>query len=240
VTDPQGATDTASAEIVVDAEGAGENSAPTADAKATPRKGLVGDTFTFDGSGSTDAESPNGLTYSWNFGNGGPTEDATGKRVRKSFGKAGVFDVTLTVTDPAGGVDAETVRVKVARKVACGNGRITRHGSWRAAELGSSARGGKFCDNLGKGRGKDKLTLTFTGPRLKVAFGKARAGGKARIVVDGITLGTIGFRGTSKRPAFGHSAAFGGLGDGEHTAKLVMLDGAGYVDDFVIWGRLLR
>ncbi|MGZ5416909.1 MAG: PKD domain-containing protein [Nocardioides sp.] len=240
VTDPQGATDTATAGIVVDEEGSGENTAPTANAKATPRKGLVGDTFTFDGSGSTDAESPNGLTYSWNFDNGGPTQDATGKRVSKSFGKAGVFDVTLTVTDPSGGVDAETVRVKVARKVACGNGRITRHGSWRAAELGSSARGGKYCDNLGKGKGKDKLTLTFTGPRLKVAFGKAKTGGKAKIVVDGVTVGTVSFRGPSKRPVFGDSAAFGGLGDGEHTAKLVMLKGAGYVDDLVIWGRLLR
>ena len=130
--------------------------------------------------------------------------------------------------------------MKVARKVACGNARISRHGSWRAAELGNSARGGKYCDNLGKGGGKDKLTLTFTGPRLKVAFGKAKAGGKAKVVVDGVTVGTVSFKGSSKRPRFGHSAAFGGLGDGEHTARLVMLRGAGYVDDFVIWGRLLR
>ncbi len=48
------------------------------------------------------------------------------------------------------------------------------------------------------------------------------------------------FHGTSRKPAFGYSATFGGLGGGEHTARLVMLDDAGYVDDFVIWGRLLR
>jgi hypothetical protein len=143
------------------------------------------------------------------------------------------------VTDPDGGVDADTVRVKVARKVACGNGRVTRHGSWRAAELGA-ARAGKYCDNLGKGNGKDTLTLSFTGPRLKLTYAKARAGGAAKVVVDGVKVGTVHFHGNARKPTFGYSKAFGGLGDGKHTAQLVMLHGAGYVDDFVIWGRLLR
>ena len=240
VTDPQGATDTATVDVVVAEQGSGGNTAPTADATASPRKGLVGDTFTFDGSGSTDAEDPDDLTYSWSFGNGGNTQDAEGASVRKSFGKAGVYDVTLTVTDPDGGVDADTVRVKVARKVACGNGRVDRAGSWRAAELHQDARGGKYCDNLGKGRGKDRLKIAFTGPRLELTYARARAGGSAKIVVDGVRVGTVKFHGRSTRPTFGYSTAFGGLGDGEHTARLVMLDGAGYVDDFVIWGRLLR
>jgi PKD repeat protein len=49
----------------------------------------------FDGRGSTD-ESPNSLTYSWNFGTQGT---ATGPLPTKTFTAPGTFPVTLTVTD---------------------------------------------------------------------------------------------------------------------------------------------
>jgi glucose/arabinose dehydrogenase len=55
--------------------------------------------FTFDGTSSTD---PDGdpLTYAWNFGDGSPS--VGGATPTKTFAAPGLFDVTLTVTDPAG------------------------------------------------------------------------------------------------------------------------------------------
>ncbi len=90
------------------------------------------------------------------------------------------------------------------RRKACGNDRIHRHGSWRTGALSEGARGGKYCDNLGTGAGKDRLRLAFTGPRLKLTYGKARAGGAAKIVIDGERVGTISFGGTSRKPSFGN------------------------------------
>ena len=241
VTDPQGASDTATVDVVVTGTdaGPGANTAPSAEATASPRRVQVGDTVQLVGSGSTDAEDPGALRYAWNFDDGGSPQDATGEKVRTSFSEAGVYDVTLTVTDPDGASSSDSVRVRVARKVACDHDRVEQGGSWRTSRSGA-ARGDRYCDNLGRGSGQDTLALSFTGPRLALRYARARAGGVAKVVVDGVTVGKVHFDSDSKRPEFGPYRSFGGLGDGRHTARLVMLRGTGYVDDFVIWGRLLR
>lgn len=241
VTDPQGASDTATVDVVVTGTdaGPGANTAPVAEATASPRRVQAGDTVLLSGSGSTDAEDPGALRYAWDFDDGGSPRDAAGERVRTSFSEAGVYDVTLTVTDPGGVSSSDSVRVRVARKVACDHDRVEQGGSWRTARS-DGARGGRYCDNLGRGSGKDTLALSFTGPRLALRYARARAGGVAKVVVDGVTVGKVHFDSDSRRPEFGPYRSFGGLGDGRHTARLVMLRGTGYVDDFVIWGRLLR
>jgi len=55
------------------------------------------------------------LSYSWDFGNGGSREDATGQVVRTTFKRAGQQLVTLTVTDRAGNSDTRTHRIRVRR-----------------------------------------------------------------------------------------------------------------------------
>ena len=80
--------------------GAGGEHRADAAATATPTTAPAGSQVTLDASGSTDAETPNDLDYSWDFGNGGTTKDATGPVVEHVYGNAGTYDATVTVSDP--------------------------------------------------------------------------------------------------------------------------------------------
>ncbi len=93
------------------------NSAPTAAATAGPNPATAGQRVTFDATGSDDAQTPGDLDYSWDFGNGGTTKDATGARPTHTYNKAGSYPATVTVTDPEGLSDTAAVTVTVrARK----------------------------------------------------------------------------------------------------------------------------
>ena len=78
------------------------NTAPTATASATPSTVKVGQVVALSAQGSSDAETPDNLTYSWNFGNGGSLKDAVGKTAQATYAAAGTFHPTVTVSDPAG------------------------------------------------------------------------------------------------------------------------------------------
>jgi PKD repeat protein len=109
VTDPDGATDTATVDVVVELP----NTAPTAQAAATPSLVETGQTVTFSAAGSTDAEDPGSLVYRWDLGNGGSTNDATGQQVTHAYPDAGQYVATVTVTDPDGATDTDSVDVLV-------------------------------------------------------------------------------------------------------------------------------
>lgn len=74
------------------------NQAPTARMIITPSSAYIGETVTFDASGSTD---PDGsiASYSWAFGDG-----HTGNRTiaQHAYSAAGTYNVVLTVTDDSG------------------------------------------------------------------------------------------------------------------------------------------
>ena len=89
------------------------NTAPTAQATADPGQGLTGQEITFSATGSTDAETPTGLSYSWDFGDGGSTADATGAVVHHAYPEPGRYTATVTVTDAGGATDTDTVAVDV-------------------------------------------------------------------------------------------------------------------------------
>ena len=92
------------------------NTAPDARATATPATGETGTRVTLDASGSTDAETPGALTYSWDFDNGGRTKDAEGAVVSHVFGNAGTYDATVTVSDASGLTDTATVRITITER----------------------------------------------------------------------------------------------------------------------------
>ena len=86
-------------------------------------------TASFDGSTSSDPEG-GALTYAWDFGDG---LSGSGVSPQHTYTAAGVYPVTLTVTDPALGTDTEVGSVTVtvvarARPVRAGRGQRARHG----------------------------------------------------------------------------------------------------------------
>jgi PKD repeat protein len=75
----------------------------------------VGQPVTLSAEGSTDAETPGNLTYSWDFGDGGTIKDATGKTVNHAYTKAGTYAAKVTVSDPEGLNDTATATVTVTQ-----------------------------------------------------------------------------------------------------------------------------
>ena len=62
-----------------------------------------------DAAGSTDAEGP--VSYQWSFADGGA---ATGVTASHTYGSAGTYRITLTVTDAAGATNVTTQTITVA------------------------------------------------------------------------------------------------------------------------------
>ena len=107
VTDPSGLWHTKTANLTV------TNTAPTASAAATPTQPYQQAPVSFSAAGSSDVESPSELlTYEWDF-DGDDTTDATGVTVEHVFTSVGPESVTLTLTDPHGGVGTDTVDLLV-------------------------------------------------------------------------------------------------------------------------------
>jgi sugar lactone lactonase YvrE len=71
-----------------------------------PSNGTTGNALTFSGSGST-ASSPAAITtYSWNFGDSATTTTTTSNSLAHIYTTAGLYTVTLTVTDSDGAVSS--------------------------------------------------------------------------------------------------------------------------------------
>ncbi|MXG91368.1 PKD domain-containing protein [Nocardioides flavescens] len=102
------------------AGGGQADTAPTAVASADPTSTTVGTTVRFSGAGSTDAESPGNLTYSWDLGDG--SAKLTGRDVTHAYQRAGTYRATLTVSDPSGRTGTASVTVQVAATTGAGSG----------------------------------------------------------------------------------------------------------------------
>jgi PKD repeat protein len=74
-----------------------------------PASATVGRPVTFDASGSVPGGSPI-TAYRWSFGDG---TSGAGQSVTHTYGRAGTFDVVLTVTDAAGAADSASQRLPV-------------------------------------------------------------------------------------------------------------------------------
>lgn len=104
VTDKDGAQVADTATVQVNAV----NQTPTA-VISGPTSGKTGKTLDFSGSNSRD---PDGSisAYAWNFGDGAT---ANGVSVSHSYGQAGTYEVTLTVTDNGGASSSSTITVQI-------------------------------------------------------------------------------------------------------------------------------
>ncbi len=127
VTDNDGIMDSATVTVVI---GTG-NISPTADASG-PYSAIANTSVSFDGSGSTD---PDGsiVAYDWDFGD---NTTGTGVRPTHTYTQAGTYNVTLTVYDDSGAMDADVTTVQVTvdnpqqDTTSAGSATITKRGDW--------------------------------------------------------------------------------------------------------------
>ena len=130
VTDDDGATNTTTRQVTVNA--APTNSPPTA-SFTTQASGLA---VSVNGSGSGDSDGS--ITgYAWNFGDGAT---ATGATASRTYAAAGTYTITLTVTDDDGATGTTTRQVTVGNAVLLAGDsfeRTTTNG-WGAANAGGT------------------------------------------------------------------------------------------------------
>ena len=107
VTDNRGATGTATREIVV--TGA-PNVAPNAVIRTVSVAGTIPLTVNLSGGNSND---PDGsiASYAWDLGNG---QTGTGAAIQAVYTEAGIYTVTLTVTDDRGATGTQTLDIEVS------------------------------------------------------------------------------------------------------------------------------
>jgi len=110
VTDDGGLSDSATQNVQVDEP---VTNLPPIAIISGPTSGLVEETLSFSGSGSSDSDGRI-VSYVWDFGDGSTGGEVN---VTHSYSAAGSYQVTLTVTDDGGLSDSSTQTVQVAEPV---------------------------------------------------------------------------------------------------------------------------
>jgi glucose/arabinose dehydrogenase/PKD repeat protein len=87
------------------------NDPPTAVATATPESGSVPLSVQFNGAGSTDPDPGDSLTYAWDLDDDGQLDDSAAQNPTFNYTSAGIYTVTLRVTDTSGAFDEDTVTI---------------------------------------------------------------------------------------------------------------------------------
>ncbi|MFJ7213364.1 PQQ-dependent sugar dehydrogenase [Amycolatopsis sp. NPDC098790] len=91
----------------------GTNRPPVAAATATPSSGAAPLAVQFDGTGSTDPDAGDVLSYAWDLDGDGAYDDSAAARPTWTYTTAAAVDAGLRVTDSHGATAATTVRVTV-------------------------------------------------------------------------------------------------------------------------------
>lgn len=92
------------------------NRAPTAAISATPTSGAAPLTVSFNGSGSSDPDAGDTLTYIWNFGDGSAARETSTPTTSYTYQTAGTYTAQLTVRDNRGATSAP-----VTQRIDAGN-----------------------------------------------------------------------------------------------------------------------
>jgi glucose/arabinose dehydrogenase/PKD repeat protein len=92
---------------------AAANRAPTAVATATPTSGNAPLTVQFDGTGSSDPDPGDTLSYAWDLDGNGAFNDSTAARPTWTYQTSGVYTPRLRVTDNHGASGTSSVTITV-------------------------------------------------------------------------------------------------------------------------------
>ena len=91
----------------------GNDRPPTAAINASATSGLAPLTISFDGTGSSDPDAGDTLTYAWDLKGDGTYADATTPKTSYTYTQAGTFTAGLRVTDNHGASSVVTVSILV-------------------------------------------------------------------------------------------------------------------------------
>jgi glucose/arabinose dehydrogenase len=91
----------------------GANHPPTAVISASPTSGAAPLTVNFDGSGSSDLDPGDSLSFVWDLDGDGQFDDSTAVAPTRTYTASGTFTARLRVTDPAGASDTKSVTITV-------------------------------------------------------------------------------------------------------------------------------
>jgi PKD repeat protein/glucose/arabinose dehydrogenase len=91
----------------------GANEPPTADAQAEPTTGSAPLTVAFDGTGSTDPDPGDTLSYAWDLDGDGAYDDSTASQPTHTYTTQGIYNASLRVTDSQGASDTDSVTITV-------------------------------------------------------------------------------------------------------------------------------
>ncbi|HET6918785.1 MAG TPA: PQQ-dependent sugar dehydrogenase, partial [Jiangellaceae bacterium] len=89
------------------------NQPPTAVAGATPTTGSAPLTVAFDGTGSSDPDPGDTLSYAWDLDGDGAYDDSTASQPTYTYTTQGSFNASLRVTDGHGASDTDSVTITV-------------------------------------------------------------------------------------------------------------------------------
>ncbi len=116
VTDDEGATSTATTNIVVsEPDECADNNTPNASFTYSLSSTEVPATINVDASSSSDPDY-DALTYSWSFGNG---NSATGVTAQNTYTSAGDYNITLTVVDVCGSTSTQNLTITLTAPDEC-------------------------------------------------------------------------------------------------------------------------
>ena len=188
VTDDDGATATTQQTITV-SEAAPENQAPSASFSASPSDPAVGDSVSFDASGSSDADGSI-ASYEWDFGDGSTD---SGESVTHTFSSPGDYDVELTVTDDDGATDTTTQTVSVAETAAPANFQISAIDVESPVTQGDAATVSATVENTGDDDGTQTVAVAVDGATVD-SQGVTLAGGASddvtfEVATDSLSVG---------------------------------------------------
>jgi PKD repeat protein len=89
------------------------NQPPTAVAVATPTTGSAPLTVAFNGTGSTDPDAGDTLSYAWDLDGDGAYDDSTASQPTHTYTTPGSYNASLRVTDSHGASDTDSVTITV-------------------------------------------------------------------------------------------------------------------------------
>ena len=230
VVDGDGNADTASAPISIEAADVANDSAPVANFTTTVSNPTVGQPVRFDGTGSNDSDG--GIVdYRWTFDG----RTVAGDTVVHAFQGAGDHDVTLTVTDDAGQVNATTRTIAVAEAEdesdSGGGGGSTGGGGGSSGGGGGASTGGGGGGGGGGGapvaEPKADIDVTSVTANRTSAFVGQSVALNATVVNRGEAAGTERLGpALDRRPIYLREVSLG-PGETTHVTLVVPLEEAG-------------